>query len=329
MVKIPYNILDKVNALLVQYHMNTKKQIYVAYSGGKDSFLTCIILHELGFEVMPIILDIGYNAYWDEGICHLKQYGIKAYVVSMDYLKSIASENEINAIENFYASVKKNVKLGLTACTPCFNSKIIMLECLSNKFGIHEIAFGHHGTDAVTSLLKSYLMYQDRYEKGHVYFSLSSFENIISECKERLTVRMDEFLHSQLCPTINRLIKAGIIGTDEPIRQKYISFDIIRPLFNIFESEIESTLKSADIEFPNAECFRMHIRNSNVMTPRELIQNKIVNGEGTNHEIMQYILGLIKNELDEDGTLKYNARKRRTELLGEKYELHLQSCAKL
>lgn len=329
MIKIPNNILDSINSVLIEYQMGNEEYIFVAYSGGKDSFLTCLVLRELGFKVIPIILDIGYNASWGEQINLLKQYGIEAYVISLDYIENIVTKSEKKMIIDYFKSIKENVYKGLTACTPCYNGKVLMLEYLTGKLGIHEIAFGHHGTDAVTSLLKSYLMYLDRYKIGHVYFKLESFADIVQEYKKKFIVEINEFTQSEIGLDIKRLLKKGIVGTDEPIRQKYFSFNIIRPLFDVLESEIENILESEDIKFSKAECFRMNIRKCEVLTPREIIQKEIVNSEETNVEIIRYILKLIKNELKTDGTLKYNVRKQRTELLGREYEINLQSCTKI
>lgn len=65
------------------------------------------------------------------------------------------------------------------------------------------------------------------------------------------------------------------------------------------------------------------------MTPRELIQKELLLNKKTNLECIQILLNLIKDNLNEDGTMKYDVRRNRTNILGKQYESTLQSCNKL
>lgn len=46
-----------------------------------------------------------------------------------------------------------------TICTPCHNSKMIVLQKWAEINRINTIANGHHAIDAVSSLLKSFYIY--------------------------------------------------------------------------------------------------------------------------------------------------------------------------
>lgn len=307
--------------------MGEEEKIFVAYSGGKDSFFLCVALRELGYKVNPIILDIGYNVCWQKGIEVLKPYGIKVEVIDMQYVRKVLEHSIAEKINAYYEMTKDNIKNGLTVCTPCYNGKIVILDSLAKKWGVHEIVFGHHATDVVTSFLKSYLMYQDRYEWQSKFFCFDVFREVVLNYKKIFEKNIRKNLKTKVYFEMEELLYRGLIGTDEPIRQKQNTFDIIRPLFKINEKDIIDSVTKDNLIFQEAECYRMNLREINTLTPREIVKREIC--EEMELECMEWILTLIESELNDDGTLKYDARRRRTEILGKEYEKNLQSCMKL
>ena len=326
-MKIKKEIMEKVSQITEKYNLD--KKIIVAYSGGKDSFFSCIVLKELGYDVIPIILDIGFENDWKIQIENLKKYGISAEVVDKKILCSFSEWNNNSQIDYYFNMIKENIKKELTPCTPCYNAKIMMLDFIAQKNKIRDCVFGHHGTDAVTSLLKSYFMYEDHFTLKHQKFDLKLFYKMILDSKNIFEMPVDTFLNSFQYKKIENLIKKGLVGTDEPIRQNYGRNCIVRPLFNVLENEIIETVANENLFFPKAECFEREYRNCKRMTPRELIQKELLLNKKTNLECIQILLNLIKDNLNEDGTMKYDVRRNRTNILGKQYESTLQSCNKL
>ena len=61
-------ILNRIQKTIDRYSLISGKEVFVADSGGKDSLFLCIALQELGYQVYPIIIDIGYNSNWSNAI---------------------------------------------------------------------------------------------------------------------------------------------------------------------------------------------------------------------------------------------------------------------
>lgn len=172
-------------------------------------------------------------------------------------------------------------------------------------------------------------MYEDHFTLKHQKFDLKLFYKMILDSKNIFEMPVDTFLNSFQYKKIENLIKKGLVGTDEPIRQNYGRNCIVRPLFNVLENEIIETVANENLFFPKAECFEREYRNCKRMTPRELIQKELLLNKKTNLECIQILLNLIKDNLNEDGTMKYDVRRNRTNILGKQYESTLQSCNKL
>ena len=325
--KISNMLLDKIESIINKYHVGDK--ILVAYSGGKDSYFLYMALRELGIRFETVIFDIGYKINWQYQTELLSSNGIQVKLLDDLYINHNMNEHDKSMIRWYYTMVCSNVKRNLTPCTPCYNAKIILLQHYAKEIGITECAFGHHGSDAVTSFLKSLFMFLDRFEWHREKFDIQEYYNLVDKYAPIFALNENAFLDSDFYQKAKYLIFNNKIGTDEPIRQKCGNLDIIRPLFFIFEDEIKNELLVRKNSFKKAECFIKGIRRDQFKSPREYIHDKICLNEHTNKNNIKQVLQLIYKNLKEDGTLKYDARRERTLLLGERYEQSLQSCRKI
>lgn len=325
--KISNSILERIENVINKCHVDSK--ILVAYSGGKDSYFLCMALRELGIDFEPIIFDIGYNIDWTYQIELLKLNQIQVRLLDDSYINKNMNKHDRNIISQYYNMVQTNVKENLTPCTPCYNAKIILLWHYAKISGITKCAFGHHGSDAVTSFLKSLFMYIDRYEQQHQRFDIQEFYNLVERYKPIFALEEKKFKNSDLYQKAEYLIYDGKIGTDEPIRQKCGDLDIIRPLFFILEDEIKKESLIKEKSFLKAECFIKGVRKEGRESPREYIQGRICMDEEMNKNNIKQLLQLIYQNLNKDGSLKYDARRARKTILGSLYEMNLQSCNKI
>lgn len=321
------SILSRIETTIKNYHI--KDRILLAYSGGKDSYFLCLALKELGIEIVPVILDIGYSIDWSRHMKLLEDQNIPVKVIDRAYMQRLPQWTKENEIACYFSMMKENVRKQLTPCTPCYNAKVLMLQQLAEAEGVTECAFGHHGTDAVTSLLKSYFMYVDRFELLHETFNIVDFKRMVLKNRHFFELEKESFIQSELFKKIEFLIEKEKIGTDEPIRQKCGKLEIVRPMFPIFEIEIKNALCGDKKIFPRAECFISDIRCTGFESPREIIQKNICLDSRTKAENMELLLQLIQKHLDRDGCLKFDARRNRTEVFGASYQKDLQSCEKL
>lgn len=321
-------MLDKVYEVIKEYDICRSKDVIVAYSGGKDSFFACITLRELGYHVKPLIIDVGYNADWKEQTEILKKNCIEVAIIDSYIIANKFSEKIQHEIRDYYAMIVNNRNNSKTLCTPCYNAKVVALGKWCEQNGVDEIVFGHHGTDAVTSFLKSYFMYQDRFLLGNRSFDKENFNKTLLKFQYIFEEKKEEFLASDIYHEMITLLDRGLIGTDEAIRQKNDNFTIVRPLFRVMEPEILNIKKLNKLKFQPAECFRKNIRMQSFLTPREMIQ-KIINMPFVNMDVLESILKLIEEKLYPDGSTYCDARRNRTKILGEDYEKDLDICCKI
>lgn len=313
---------EKVKSCIKDFNLIGRgESIAVAYSGGKDSLMLCKTLASLGFDVRAFIVDIGYNANWTRAIENITQLGggISCQVIDMKYVKENLPD-AVSDVEKFFKIVQdvysKQGKIATTICTPCYNAKYVILKSLSKKLGIKRIAFGHHGTDAVTSLLKSYFMYEDRWVLGHEKFEL---KNLYALVDERAKLFSDKKLFAEKVESVLiKLISEEKISTNEAPLETKEGLTIIRPFFYCREEEIKKEIEHMNFVPSRSECsyfYRKHL----VETSREYIQFHLVNSHMSN-EVFERMIELIKPSLNKDGSVKFDARKNRAMLLGDTYK---------
>lgn len=324
MGNIPEKILKNVEETIEKYSLFEGEKICVAYSGGKDSLFLCLILRELGYQVYPIIIDIGYNSDWSIALENIRQIDITdGVLIGLEEVNHIMPEIMAELEENLenIKKVRRGCFKKATICTPCHNSKMLILQRWAEINNVHFIANGHHAIDAVSSLLKSFYMYIDRWEYHHEEFVYENFYKLIFSQKNLYSCEKDEFQKLFLYNEIIKQIYAQNVGTDEPIVQ-YLgntSIRMCRPLFGVLENEIIDYFENQNIKtFNESECFVTNFRDKEMLTPRELIQYELLKNAPCS--LLVCLLELAKMNLDEEGFLKFNVRNNRTKILGNIYK---------
>lgn len=320
---MPDIILENIESTIKKYTL-FNKEICIAYSGGKDSLFLCLALKELGYQVYPIIIDIGYNSNWDIALKNLQLLNIaEGELIGAEKINQIMPEAVEALKENFenINKIKKGDFKKATMCTPCYNSKMLIIQKWARINNIESIANGHHGIDSISSLLKSFYMYIDRWEHQHKEFVYKNFYNLILTQKDLYLYEADKFQKLSLYEEIKKQIYAQNVGTDEPIVQ-YLgdtSIKLCRPLFKVFEKEIIDYFEEQNIKtFNECECFATNFRDKNRLTPRELIQYELL--QNAPHSLLACLLELVQMNLDENGFGKFNVRNNREMILGSTYK---------
>jgi len=323
MKPIPTTILDTVNETINKYKLFPVRDIFVAFSGGKDSLFLCLVLRELGYIVKPVIFDVGYNVDWKSAKSIAEIFKFKLQILDLDFVKENIP-NTLSIINNYYKEIQeisRGEHIGLTICTPCFNSKITLLSewCNLNSNAL-QITFGHHGTDAIASFLKSYFMYIDRWIYNHTKYDDTNFKYLIKTMKPVFCKSKTTLLQSNEWATIMELKKKKVIGTDEPIRKEIVGTDyaIIRPMFNIIEVDIKQYYNGLGIKFQKSECAVRKLKDFSKFTPREMVHHILL--DDVPRENMEILLSAILDSLDINGYNVVNVRNNRTTILGEEYK---------
>lgn len=328
--RISSEILSKVDSVINKYNLFPSKKVAVAYSGGKDSLFLCLCLKELGFDVLPIIIDIGYKNNWAVAIDNLNNNGMKAYLLEPESYTDISLETEAK-IKEFFESIV-DIKAGkyqkVSPCTPCYNAKLLLLIEWAKKNEINQVAFGHHGTDALSSMLKSYFMYYDRWRANNPEYDSARFIKIIREHALIFQADKHTFENSRFYFDLKEQVNRQNVGTDEAILQDVdASLKICRPLYAIMESDILSYYNKQNLVFNNTECFYKNLRDGKSFTPREMVQQILLSN--ANSDILSLLMNLNYQTLDNTGRLLFRVRNNRDKILGSSYKTDNINAIKL
>jgi tRNA(Ile)-lysidine synthase TilS/MesJ len=321
--------LQTIEETINKYSMvNRNEESIIALSGGKDSLFVSFALRELGYKIRPVIIDMGYETNWGNKIVDLfSSYDLKPIVVDTrnTKLNSQLLPNLTSQINEGLAYLDKYVPDSQsTPCTVCYNTKIVSLSIYAKKEEISKIVFGHHGTDAITSFLKSAFMYIDRWDNGHNVFQKINFKSLVEKTKTHFESSFDEFILSDFCQRLQALTNERVISTDEPPVQNYVKDEnimIIRPLFNIFEDAILQFKATNTINTFGSGC--NHSGSKDTHTPREIIQYDLlyeIFGKKDSFLIQTWLLDLLSKGLTAEGKLIVNARNERERILGKTYK---------
>ena len=206
----------------------------------------------------------------------------------------------------------------ITPCTACYRTKRLALAEYMDEVGTDTVVFGHHGTDAVVSLLKSAFMYVDYHGNGQKTYRGGAFKVLLRTNRLAFVNGVEHFKRSRLGRQLVELIEQEKAGTQEPPVEYDAVLDgrIVRPLFDVYEWQTGAYAGEHSLEIQGSGC--SHSQVDTKRTARELIQfgllQELPQTEATK-ELEKYLHSLITPTLREDGTQKINARAIRETLL--------------
>lgn len=330
--RVPKVLLQRVEATIGRYSLLDGTHVAVATSGGKDSTFACLVLRELGFEVTPVIVDMEFSPKWGETVLgSLKSLGFGSATLinarEVAKLQAPPSDESTLLRRNLLALdaiTADETVTSITPCTSCYNSKVLAIEDYFKDSGFSQIVFAHHATDAVSSFLKSALMYVDRWDGNNAVYERERFLEMCRNFSDR--VREDDVraLHR-----IEQLADDGLATTDEPPRQSLLhggSQELIRPLLGVWEFEVESFISEAGLTTEPSGCG--HSMSTLTQTPRELVQYEVVRTIEA-LPVSTKLLSLAMRNIDGEGKLVHNARRDREALLGSDYKKSFDGLTKL
>jgi tRNA(Ile)-lysidine synthase TilS/MesJ len=324
---LPTHLLNSVAETIERHDLIDQSQpVLVALSGGKDSLLLCLTLREMGIAHRAVTIDMGYEAGWaDRIVRRARAVGIVPEVVSAREPSTSPSlgpgatavRRGLDILDTI--SVKK--KPLATPCTHCYSIKVLLLDAVASRTDSSQVAFAHHMTDAAASLLKEALMHFDRFDQGHTRYDRVNFESLVSELTK--TAEMYEIENDQpLLRTIDALVSAARVGTDEPPRQPLRrdtpdGTEIVRPFFGVDEDTIIRAVARGGIQAEGSGCG--HGLTLSTQTPREMVHHRVLAGRGGT-EFFAHVAQLVRDGVAPDGSSITRARLRRQELLGCQYK---------
>lgn len=330
---IERTILDKVGETIARFDLlEPYEPIPVALSGGKDSLVLTLALNELGYEAVPLAVDMGYVPGWGESLrSRFRRLGLTVDVLDaragdVHGPTQVALGRRIDVLNRLTPSDVDR----FTPCTHCYSAKVLVLDARLQELGHRRIAFGHHRTDALASLLKAGLMHIDRWVVGNRRFDRHNFERLAHALGAELRHFASEG-PGPILTHIERLAAAGAIDTDEPPRQQLrhdtgTGLELIRPLAAVDEIDIAAVARRARLPVEGSGCGHGATHDSE--TPREIVHNRTLR-ERLCPEALAFLVCQMGHGLDAAGRSRRATRYRRSELLGADYRPAAGGEAKL
>lgn len=294
--------------------------VAVAFSGGKDSLLLSLMLAELGVPIICISVDMGYEKDWAARITSMaRRAGLPLDVVNVRIRRSSMDVAPAQEMKNSLRTLQL-LKSDATPCTHCYHVKVLALEDAARLHGASTVAFGHHRTDALASLLKEALLHVDRWDDGHRRFDRENFAAKVEHLSDEVD-RFERGHKSKLLDRITDLVQSDKVDTDEPPRQ-YLNrdnpgVDIIRPLFFVDERSLISLVADMDIQPEGSGCG--HGLASKWLTPREMVHYRVLRRPHST-QLNDHFQHLLMWGIDSEGRARLEARRHRAKLLGKDYK---------
>ncbi|WLS44758.1 hypothetical protein Q3V37_25750 [Micromonospora profundi] len=324
-------VLGRVHALIERFDLLPVNNVLVACSGGKDSTFACLVLRELGYIVQPLMVDMGYSAAWERSVsANLHSLGFEPICISAKAAHASLPDgaNRKSLLNLSLTAVSREMPdARFTACTGCYNSKVlVMLNYIRNLGGgpFDRIVFGHHATDAASSFLKAALMYIDRWDDGNSMYDPRRFRDLAVQYRSSVIVG-----DRGLSERVRSLAADGKAATDEaPLQDLVMSSGelVVRPLFPVWEKEILGYAGSMG-KLESSGCG--HTSSKLRQTPREIVQYEIVRPLEEDESFRRHMTQMIEICLTADGRAAVDTRRLRPKLLGESYKPGFSGIEKL
>jgi len=229
--KLERKLLRKVGQAIKRYALiEDGDRILVALSGGKDSYCLLSLLDRLkerapvSFELIPWHLDQGQPGYDGEPLVR--------------WLEGRGGEFHV-ARQDTYSVVMDKVDEGDTYCSLCSRLRRGIMYNAAVELGCDKIALGHHGDDAVETLLLN-MLFTGRLKAMPPWLRSDDGRNVVIRpmitCFER---RLVEYAEQEAFP----ILPCGLCNNQEDLKRQAIK-QLIGELEGRYPKARESMLAS-------------------------------------------------------------------------------------
>jgi len=294
-------IIDNVQFIIDKYSLlDNGETAYVGLSGGKDSVVACFILRDMGYNVIPIIVDVGDAGFDATKIKYnIDKSGFDAKIISIydnDFI-NVFSENEKKDIQN-----KLNYLLDVpdnqSACTTCYNLKLTAFQQFFSKSDNGKIVIAQHKDDMITSMMKCY--WTHKYYHNITKINSISYDGYLMKeyiSKNKLDINL-----------LSKLVKEGLAATDDPIREFPLdNLEIIRPLARVDEETLQKYVDDISYDVINGDN-SCRYRRKEPRPFRLLVQWDLEKRLKDNPALKNTLYDYVIKGLDKRGMLKFRPR---------------------
>ena len=299
-----YNLWDHICTqtciCIEQFGLFSSKNIVVGLSGGKDSSLLTFVLRELGYNVHPVVVDMGYIGFESKSIqAVFKSKGIMVEIIDAKQSCKELPDNSRVYLTKLIKSLHEDELE--TPCTYCSMVKRTLLSNYASSLGMAEVAYGHHRDDIISTMLKDYYIFL--YYKEHGKYNADTFRDFVNSVDPNIR-------------SIEKLINEQLVGTMSiSVADRITNTKIVRPFANVSEVSIKKCVSSIGFSPLSSGCSHEVFQNGNLqpITKREIVHSKTLTLCEDEKLSDSLILTAMKC-LDASGTSLYNPRAIRQKL---------------
>lgn len=288
-------LAKEVQLCLERFDIQTSSPIIVGASGGKDSTTALLLLRELGLDVIPAIVDLGYE--------HFRAGEISRYLATLGFEPRIltATGTEQPTISEVDEGLLQgNLRIlsdpaTTIPCTACTKSKRILLRSYAISIGARQIALGHHKTDIVATLMKDYFV--QRYYESCGAYDASAFTSFVSSAP----IVVDELEHM--------IRHESAAGMGVRVRDGD-DIELFRPLSLIHETDIVDFTRELQIRTFGSGCSHSLFVEGKIAggSKREIVHAEIARRFELNPDLEDSLFEMAALSLDQFGFARYNPR---------------------
>lgn len=317
-------VIDGIELSFSRYPNMWNEDASIAFSGGKDSIALAYGLAAMGRRVGLRAIDMGYSPDWRgriESIARALSLPLEVVTVS-----KLAEDSSVDLDARRDLTVRRAFLEGpsvsaatVTPCTNCYNCKIISLVH-GGSVTTPSIFFAHHAQDALSSFLKSALMYIDRWESGQPVFDKQAFRAV----GERIAGELSAGRQSAI-DQLAALLTDGKAHTSEPpVERRSLhgrDYVIARPLFFVDEAATAAVATASGASPESSGCG--HSATAATRTPREIVHHELlpsIAASISGRAALRDLLDLLATSLTADGAANVDIRGARHHLLGAEYK---------
>jgi len=278
--------------------------IPIAFSGGKDSLTTILVMRELGYDVRPVIVNRGddpaFNPYQIAEALKMRK-GMEADILHLRDEKFLFDIGEFTSGQ-IQACLNRVDNLGFneSMCTPCYNARTTALIAYARSCGAEAFVIGQHLTNMLTTLMKCY--WTEKY-----FFAFTKPQGLAYD-----GYKMADFITSSAIDLqyVEEMAKDGRATTDDPpVENISDGVRLIRPLAEVKERDIAAF--AGNYPHTSTNCTW---REKMPWPFRLLAQRDLYKRIAADPKIEDFLFKLVMFSINDDGTLKHRPRNQREEL---------------
>lgn len=301
------HLLKTVENTISMYKMfpDTNNPVFVAFSGGKDSLVTMLLLSKLGYRVYALTVNTG-DELFNINSLQEREFPFKVEVLEARSILNFSALTDKEKEElvwrlQYLDSLPKDSNL---CCTHCYFVKMYTLYGDVKSRGGTAIVLGQHKDDMIDSLLKCY--WADKY-----YNIVTKIEGLPYD-GARMIDLMKKCQEIDL-EYLRLMVKKELAATDEPFVEDNTLPDmlVVRPLGAISERDIVSYMNFFSLKPAKEGCVFKNNWSDTTKAFRLIVHEDYLRRVHLQPQLEEKLFELVLSGLSSRGTWLFRPRNSR------------------